>query len=381
VDSLEIVAPLYFRKEIEIGTISQSFGAFSHILGDFSNLEEMESIVKASGCEFVCSSTNDFSEISASFVAEKLNLPGYDSFKTTKILHHKDSFRKICSDIDIRAPKSISVNLSTFNVGNDLKEIALTFPVLVKPVDLSGGKGIGICHDPDELFECLDQSLDSRSREKRVVIEEFINGSNHGATFIVLGKEVVFDFFDVEHYGKNKYLVLGTSTNHSLSDQTKRVVRDYVDQLVAHLNLKDGLIHVQFMISSTNVFLIEVTRRTPGDLYTKFVELSTGYEYSSAIFASKVGLSFESRPSKSRVRHISRLAFHPDRNGIVRDFSLHPRAETHLIDYFDLKKRNIADHTSEKVGIGFFEFDSESEQIEFVSDFNQLITFEYEDRG
>ena len=54
---------------------------------------------------------NDFAVISASYVAEKLGLPGYDSFQTTLMLHQKDKFKKIASKLKLNTPKYLSYSL------------------------------------------------------------------------------------------------------------------------------------------------------------------------------------------------------------------------------------------------------------------------------
>jgi hypothetical protein len=45
------------------------------------------------------------------------------------------------------------------------------------------------------------------------------------------------------------------------------------------LNLTDGLVHTQFISDGKSFWLIEVTRRCPGDLYSKLIEYSTGFPY------------------------------------------------------------------------------------------------------
>lgn len=367
---------------ITSGTASSDLGhsyGDQYVSGDFSNALEMAEIVKRFDCDYVCSSTNDFSEISASFISEQNSIPGYDSFITAESLHHKDSFRAICERLDISVPKSISMQLKAGSDSLHDNLGSLTFPVLIKPVDLSGGKGIKFCRDSYELDRELQDCFDSRSKTSRIVIEEFIEGTNHAASFIVSQGQFLFEFFDSEHYGANKYLVAGTSTCHSLSEEIKEIVRQNVWHLVNNLELCDGLVHVQYILRESTVFFIEVTRRTPGDLYTRFVELATGFNYSRAIFSSKIGRRIETQEQLGVQRHISRLSLHPSRNGLLGGFSIDQRAKNHLIEFFDLNKKSITDYGQEKLGIGFFEFETEIEQNAFVSNFNDFVSYTFVD--
>jgi hypothetical protein len=56
-------------------------------------------------------------------------------------------------------------------------------------------------------------------------------------------------------------------------------LRRSIETLAAALKLKDGLIHTQFIMSGERVWLIEITRRCPGDLYSQLIEMSTGFSY------------------------------------------------------------------------------------------------------
>ena len=69
-----------------------------------------------------------------------------------------------------------------------------------------------------------------KSRKNSVLIEEFINGSNHGANFFIQSQKVVRAFFDDEQYYKNKYLVSGASSPSSLKHFTMAEVIFYVEK-------------------------------------------------------------------------------------------------------------------------------------------------------
>ena len=108
-------------------------------MADFSDKEAILSLAKDLKIDAICSSSNDFSIISSAYVAENLSLPGFDDFATTMRLHHKDLFRSLALEIDLKRTKSLSFD---FSKGDVLEINDMQFPVIVKPVDLTGGKGI-----------------------------------------------------------------------------------------------------------------------------------------------------------------------------------------------------------------------------------------------
>ena len=78
--------------------------------------------------------------LSTAYTAEKLNLPGYDSFENTELIHQKDKYRTFAETNGILSPNAKGYD--------DFEKAAqaidkFNYPVIVKPVDLTGGKGIG----------------------------------------------------------------------------------------------------------------------------------------------------------------------------------------------------------------------------------------------
>ena len=64
-------------------------------LEDFSDRDAMLALAKRLEIDAICASCNDFSAISAAYVAEQLGLPGHDSVEITEAIHHKDRYREL----------------------------------------------------------------------------------------------------------------------------------------------------------------------------------------------------------------------------------------------------------------------------------------------
>ena len=249
---------------------------------DFSIPEEILKVALNNKIDAICSGCNDFAAISSSYVADKLGLPGHDSLENTFILHHKNLFKKLCTDINISSPKAYSFT-DVRETLNYLESALL--PQIIKPVDLTGGKGISIINNKDNLKDIIEKAF-KISRTKKVVVEDFIEGTNHGFTTFVKGGKIVFYFGDDEYYYLDRYSVAGTWSPGSYSEKTKELLIKDIEKIFSNLKLVDGLFHVQFIDNDNKPYIIEVTRRPPGDLYTRFVEFATGLKYSNIIIRS-----------------------------------------------------------------------------------------------
>ncbi len=325
-----------------------------YVEGDFSNRDHMLKLAMDLNVVGVVAGCNDFAALSAAYVAETLDLPGHDPVEVAERVHLKHQFRTLQSELGLLAPGFVTVS----DVNTIATEIAdIRYPVLVKPVDLTGGKGISLCHDVHEVLEAMRRAL-AISRSAHLVVEEFIQGSRHGFTCFVKEGRIQFSFADDEQYFHNPYLVSGTSTPSTLSQGDLDVLGKDVETIVEHLGLVDGLMHAQCVRSDDGPILIEICRRCPGDLYPLFVQHSTGFQYADAVVGFELGqdVSFGSAGTE---RPVIRHCMMGDRNGVVRDVQLSQGARAHLVDELTWWKPGdqIHDHLRHKLGILFLEFD------------------------
>jgi len=251
---------------------------------DYSQAQKIFLLAKKLNIDAICASSNDFSALACAYTAEKLNLAGHDTFETSQIIHHKDKFRAFALAHNISVPQTIDYPINTSHL--------LDYPLIVKPVDLSGGKGISKVYNKQELDHAIIEAKEL-SKSHNIVIEAFIEGSNHGYSTFLKEGEIVFAFMDDEHYFHNPYLVSGASTSlHYTKDIAEKLNKD-LEQIAKILNLVDGLFHVQFILQKNIPYIIEICRRTPGDLYVKLVEYATGFDMSKAIVHSMFSKNIE----------------------------------------------------------------------------------------
>ena len=229
------------------------------VFADFSDKEAMLELARAEGVQAVCSGCNDFALLSTVYVCEKLGLPGHDSYATSLEILHKDKYGALATRLGIPTPKAITVKVAGTNFAADQDKIAskvcadfetaiaqLTYPIIVKPVDLTGGKGIHRATNVEEARAAYKDAT-SRTRQDHIVVEEFIEGTNHGFSAMLVKGKVAFAFADNEQYFINKYLVSGANTPSTTPDAGLAKLRDYSERIARELNLFDGILHNQYI--------------------------------------------------------------------------------------------------------------------------------------
>lgn len=377
---------------ITTGNAKEGLGhpyANKNVFEDFSDKEKMLELAKSEGVDAVCSGCNDFALLSTAYVCEKLGLPGHDSFETSLQIHHKDKYRALATRLGIETPKAISVyNEDGFE--DALKN--LRFPIIVKPVDLTGGKGILRANNREEALVAYKNAT-GRTRESHIVVEEFVTGTNHGFSAYLVNQKVAFFFADNEQYYLNKYMVSGANTPSTTSAKGLAQLVTDSEKIAKELNLVDGILHIQYIERDDGTpVIIEICRRPPGDLYIKFVKYATGIDYPKFLMLAETGDERRKEicdtqfieESAAEIRRHNRHEHSPywlrhcvmaDREGIVKDVEFSDAIQRNIIEKFMWFKpsEQITDKMYYKAGIVFLRFETLEEMQQKTAEMTKLI--------
>lgn len=344
---------------------------------DFSDPEAMLQLAKKLKIDVICPCCNDFSVISSAYVAEQLDLPGHDSYETTKLLHHKDKYREFAFDNGIPTPKAMGfsdLDLALSNV-NTYK-----FPIMIKPTDLTGGKGITKISSISETEQALKNAF-LISKSKRVVVEEFIEGSRHGFSALLREGKIVFHFLDNEDYYLNPYMVSAASTPSIVPQSAINNLINQSEKIASLLSLVDGIFHVQFILKQDKPIIIEICRRPPGDLYIQFVSIASGIDYPAQIVKYFTGENSDVYSNKIDTGYFTRHCIMSAQSGIIKNVIISEDIKSNI--YSELmwwnKGDKIDDYLTQKLGIVMLHYSNMEEMNEKSKTLNDLILVELSD--
>jgi biotin carboxylase len=340
-------------------------------LADFSDPDAILRIAEKLKIDAVCSCANDFGAITASFVSDKMNLPGHDSYETTLLLHHKDRFKRFALENDIQTPyaesfDNLNAALSSFR--------RYHCPLIVKPIDLTGGKGVSKVTSVKQYADAVHLSF-SLSRVNRIVVEEFIDGTQHSlSTFISKGK-VVFHFSDNEYSYLNPYLISTSAAPATNIDKIVDTLIKTAEKIASLLSLKDGVFHIQYIYSHGQAYVIEITRRCSGDLYPYPVNYSTGLDWASWIVKAETGMDCSAFPEVAQKGYCGRHCLMSSKNGTVNHVVIDEHIAgniCHQLMWWE-KGYRIKKYLEEKIGIVVLKYDSMDEMLDKTENINDLI--------
>lgn len=226
----------------------------------------------------------------AAYVCEKLGLPT-SPFKSVEILSKKHLFRKYLAENGFNVPKANSYTCFE-DAEKDLKNFHL--PVMVKPVDSSGSKGVNKLTDPEQLKIFFEDAL-SYSRDKIVLIEEFIvkNGPQiSGDAFSVDGK-LVFHCLGNEFYSSNvdkDFAPLGECWPTVMPQEVIDTLAADLQRLISLLGMKSNAYNVEAIYGvDGKVYILELGARSGGSLIPQVTALATGVDMVPYVIKAAMG--------------------------------------------------------------------------------------------
>lgn len=215
----------------------------------------------------------------AAYVAEKMGLPG-NPYESVKLLTEKDLFRKFLKEHGLNCPKAQGFT----SYEDALAAIhEFQFPVMVKPVDSSGSKGVVKIYSVEELKAAVEEAL-SYSRGKRFIVEEFIVKKGYqvsGDGFSVDGK-LVFTSYGNELYsgkGTREYVALGEFWPSLLTPEQKLKVDEELQKLITALGMRTSAYNIEVILDEHDtVYVLELGPRNGGSYIPQLIQYATGVD-------------------------------------------------------------------------------------------------------
>ncbi len=214
----------------------------------------------------------------------------------------------------------------------------LYFPLIVKPRDNSGSRGVIFCRTKEELKSAIEEAL-SYSRLETVLVEEFIEGQEYSIESLHFeGKTEVIQFTEKKTTEFPYNVELGHKQPAILSEWQKEEIRKIISKISQCLNFENCPSHTELKINERGIFVIETSPRLGGDYITShLVPLSTGINIEDQLL--RISLGEAPDIVKGRVDMASGVSFFHLEEGIIKniDLQLENLLNSNVFKLFDFK--------------------------------------------
>lgn len=230
-----------------------------------TDIDKLEELSRQSGVEAVFMGASDFNINNGRQLCKRLGLPIYcESDRAWEVACNKSEFKKICKKVG--APVATDYFLTDALSREELGKIQ--YPVVVKPVDKSGNRGMSYCKNEEELIKAYKYAR-SISDNKTIIVERELHGPEFVVHYVIANGEIRLLCMTSEHNQPgeldNLYSVINSTSSHM--KQFIDEVSEKVKQVFKEAECREGLAWVETILDTDGSFyLLEMGHRFAGEM-------------------------------------------------------------------------------------------------------------------
>lgn len=287
--------------------------------------------------------------VSAAYVQEQMGLPAFGPFKSVEILQNKDRFRAFLSEHGFNVPKAKGYS-SIATALADVEE--WDYPVIVKPTDSAGSKGVTRVDDPGQMKDAVAHAFE-KSISGHVIIEAFIEklGCSSDTDSFSENGELKFVSFCAQRFdadASNPYTPAAYTWPSTFTEEQEAYLTREIQRLITLLGMKTNIYNIETRIGTDGKpYIMELTPRGGGNRLCEMLRYATGVDMITAMTRYCVGDSvpkIEQMPYKG---HWAEIILHAGKSGrfvsmdiddsipaeiVERDLWVLPGNEVHSFD-------------------------------------------------
>ena len=273
--------------------------------------------------------------VAASYVQNKMGLPSFGPFESVDILQNKDKFRAFLAKNGFNVPQAKGFD----SVEAAMEEIYwYPWPVIVKPTDAAGSKGVTRVDKAEDLKPALEYAME-HSISGHIIVEEFIDKqgcSSDTDSFSEDGKLKFVSFcaqrFDAD--ATNPYTPAAYSWPSTFTKEQEEYLTSEIQRLITLLNLKTCVYNIEVRVAPNGKpYIMELTPRGGGNRLCEMLRYATGVDMITAITCAMVGDPIiEPIEQKPYNGHWAEIILHADKNGVFDHLEISKELPAEIVE-------------------------------------------------
>lgn len=309
--------------------------------------------------------------VSAAYVQNKLGLPKFGPLESVEILQNKDKFRAFLTEHGFNVPKAKGYS----SVEQVLKDSEYwRYPVIVKPTDSAGSKGVTRVNKQDELEAAAKKAFDHALKGK-IIIEDFIEAegcTSDSDSFSVNGelKFVSFSAQRFDEYAAGPYVPAAYSWPSTFGHEYEDELKSELQRLLKLLKMETSVYNIETRIGKNGkAYIMEVSPRGGGNCLSEMVRFAYGTDLITAAVRAAVG--DEPVINNGELNgHWAEVILHADKSGTFKKLKMTDDFKQKNVQQIDLwvkegDKVNAFIGANDSLGTLVLKFDT-NEELEKV---------------
>lgn len=272
--------------------------------------------------------------VTAAYVAEQMGLSFQCSYEAACILQDKSHFRQFLSENGFNCPKAKGYS----NIEDALKDVDyFTWPVIVKPVDSAGSKGVQKVDNKNNLTHAITNALEE-SHCGRFIIEDFLEkeGMSFGSeSFVVNGVLKYNGFYDqyFDSEAANPYTPSAEIWPSQMSESKLHEIRKELQRLFDLLKVRSGLFNVECRVCKNGkAYIMEVSPRAGGNRLAEMLNYAADVDIIQAELKQILNEPVGDINEPNYRGHYAIVVLHSAKSGIFRDIQIDHKFQNNIIE-------------------------------------------------
>lgn len=324
-------------------------------------------VAKELNIDGVMSFACDPGVVTAAYVAEKLGLPTCGPYESVCILQNKRAFREFLKENGFNVPTAKGYT----NTNEALKDVELfNWPVIVKPTDSAGSKGVTRVDDKSKLKDSIEYAL-KYSHSKEFIVEDFIEQKGFSSdtdSFSVNGK-LKFVSFNSQRFDRsalNPYTPSAYSWPSTMSKEHECELISELQRLITLLNMGTSIYNIETRESvNGKAYIMEVSPRGGGNRLAECLRLATGVDLITNSVRAAVGLPVDTIEQKPYEGCWGEIVLHSTNSGCFKELWISEEIKNNVVecDLWVTEGTNIGGFTAANEAIGTLILNFENEKV------------------
>ncbi len=325
--------------------------------------------------------------VTAAYVAEQMGLPFQGTYESTSILQDKGLFRAFLTEHGFNCPHAKRYE----DIDTPFQDIDFfTWPVIVKPTDSAGSKGVTRVDRPEDLREAILTALNG-AHNGAFIIEDFLSfeGYHSSADPFTVDGQLKFVSYSDQLFDKqadNPYtpsLIIWPST---MKKEHQNTLTAEIQRLMKLLGMGTGLYNIETCVASDGKpYIMEVSPRGGGCKIAELQRLAYGIDLIEDEVRKAVSMPVQNVKQTNCDGVWCEMVIHaqPGQSGILKAISIDPEIEKKHVKVIDLSVKagdKVKPFTGANMSLGdmFLRFDSREELDDVMSRSNEWLHIELE---
>ena len=245
---------------------------------DYSQTEMVAEKCREAGVDGVIAAYAENRVDAACKISKAIGKPFYATKEQLDLTRNKVLFKDLCEEYGIPTPYNYKLSLPL--VDEQVDEIR--FPVIVKPSDSGGRKGITVCNNKEQLIIAVGKALDE-SIYKEVVVEQFLTGTEMSAIYTIVDGRVSLSCLNDKYISEDQdtkgYLCSFVFTPSKYLKQYCEAVDPKVKKMLKGIGAENGVATFQMMACDDGIYVFEMGYRINGNNDYTIIEKENGLNY------------------------------------------------------------------------------------------------------